>query len=62
MGAFEGIKLAWEMGVKKIILKMICIEIVILLSDQTRDQNLLRRKVRSLLKQMEGFRVIHVSK
>ncbi|KAH1090636.1 hypothetical protein J1N35_017893 [Gossypium stocksii] len=61
-GPFEGVKLAWEKGVKKIALEMDFIDAINLLSGQTRDQNLLSGKVRNLLERMEEFRVIHVSR
>ncbi|MBA0701976.1 hypothetical protein Goari_020614, partial [Gossypium aridum] len=61
-GAFEGVKLVWEKGIKKIVLEMGCIETINLLNGQTRDQNLLGGRVRDLLERMEEFRVIHISR
>lgn len=59
MGAFEGVKLAWEEGVKKFILEMDYIEAIDLLSGQIQDQNILEGRVKDLLERRSA---LHVSR
>ncbi|KAK5835448.1 hypothetical protein PVK06_011137 [Gossypium arboreum] len=53
---FEGVKVAWEKGVKKIVLEMDCIEAINMLSGHIRDQNLLRGRVKIYRNRWKNFK------
>ncbi|KAK5804810.1 hypothetical protein PVK06_032461 [Gossypium arboreum] len=61
-GALVGIRIAWEKGLKKVILELDCLEAVNILNGQDLDQGLLSLKAKETMQQMEGVREQHVGR